>query len=480
MTNCDNVKCTFVDCLIRKRVVRWQRGGLKGLSSLKISTGVAALSLLSACATYTPDPLDSPSDALAGLEADKLAALTSTIDTPYLLGKPVDIATPLDRDAVALVALARNPDLIALRERVGVAEAQVLDAGLLPDPVVGLSGDRVVSGPTTTRPDNLAGQIALDINALRTRGARRDAAEEALRQVRLDLAWAEWQVVEAARLQAVRVHYLIRSSQLAAANRQAAQDLLRRYLAAAGRGDIGGDQVQSARIALTDAIDRDNAARLGLVSSRRELNRIMGIPPETIIALEMPIVAATPPAYDALLEKALGERFDLAALRAGYASQEASVRLAILEQFPSLNLGFSFTRDSSNNGLIGALLDFALPSLNANRGQIAIQRATRSALKAEFDARLFATRADLEEALAAYGELARQYDALQSDLPEIARYAEATRRAADRGDLAEATAIAAEQTLRDRQILLLSLEQSLAEQVIALELASQLPIERWN
>ena len=51
---------------------------------------------------------------------------------------------------------------------------------------------------------------------------------------------------------------------------------------------------------------------------------------------------------------------------------------------------------------------------------------------------------------------------------------------AHRGDLALATAIAAEQTLRDRQILLLSLEQSLAEQVIALELASQLPIERWN
>lgn len=49
-----------------------------------------------------------------------------------------------------------------------------------------------------------------------------------------------------------------------------------------------------------------------------------------------------------------------------------------------------------------------------------------------------------------------------------------------RGDLAQATAIAAEQTLRDRQILLLSLEQSLAEQVIALELASQHPIESWN
>lgn len=435
---------------------------------------------MSACATYSPEPLGEPGEALAGLDADRLAGLTMAIETPYLTGKSVDIGQRLDRDAVALIALARNPDLIALRERVGVAEAQVLEAGLLPDPLVGLTGDRVVSGPPTTRPNNLAGQIAFDINALRTLGARRDAAEEALRQVRLDLAWVEWQVVEAVRLQAVRVHYLSQASQLAGENRQASQDLLRRYLAAAGRGDIGGDAVQTARIALTDAIDRDNAARLGLVNAQRELNRTMGIPPETLTMLDRPVVPAAPPAYETLLARALDERFDLAALRAGYASQEASVRLAILEQFPSLNLGFSFTRDSSNNGLIGALLDFALPSFNANRGQIAIQRATRGALKAEYDARLFATRADIEEALATYTELTRQYDALQTDLPEIARYAEATRRAADRGDLALATAIAAEQTLRDRQILLLSLEQSLAEQVIALELASQLPIERWN
>lgn len=443
-------------------------------------TAAVMVASLPGCATYRADPLNTPEQALTDPDADVLAAVTAAIDTPYLVGKPVDLSAPLDRDDVALIALARNPNLLAMRARAGVAEAQVLDAGLLPDPTVGLSGDRVVSGPATTLPTNLAGQIALDINALRTRGARRDAADSALQQVRLDLAWAEWQVVEAARLQAVRVHFLSQNADLAEANRSAAQDLLNRYLAAAGRGDIGGDQVQAARIALTDAIDRANTAQLGLVSARRELNRVMGLPPQTTLAMAAPHPLAQAPAADRLLAHALDERFDLAALRAGYASQEAGVRLAILEQFPSLNLGFSFARDSSNNGLLGALLDFALPSLNANRGQIAIERATRTALKAEYDARLFATRADLEEAQATLAELARQYAALEQDLPEIARYAAATRRAADRGDLALATAIAAEQTLRDRQLLLLSLEQSLAEQVIALELASQLPVERWN
>ena len=309
------------------------------MSLFKFTAILAAIGFLSACATYQSEPLDSRVDALADVAPGDLAALTASIGTPYLTGRPVDIGQPLDRDAVALIALARNPDLIALRQRVGVAEAQVLDAGLLPDPIVGLSSDRVVSGPATIRPGNLASQIALDINALRTRGARRNAAEEALRQVRLDLAWAEWLVVETARLQAVRVHYNSRVAQLAGANRIAAEGLLQRYLAAAGRGDIGGDAVQTARVALTDAIDRDNAAQLGLVAARREMNRVMGVPPTNRFAVVQPDLPASVPGYDGLLAQALEERFDLAALRAGYASQEASVRLSILEQFPSLNLG---------------------------------------------------------------------------------------------------------------------------------------------
>src|SRR3546814_6959702 len=86
-----------------------------------------------------------------------------------------------------------------------VADAQLFDAGLLPDPGVGLNADRVFSGPPTARPSSFAGQVVQDIDALRTRGVRRDIAREAVRQVRLDLAWAEWRGVEGARSQAVRV-----------------------------------------------------------------------------------------------------------------------------------------------------------------------------------------------------------------------------------------------------------------------------------
>ena len=60
------------------------------------------------------------------------------------------------------------------------------------------------------------------------------------------------------------------------------------------------------------------------------------------------------------------------------------------------------------------------------------------------------------------------------------RYAEATRRAATRGDLPLATAETAEQALRDKQILLAQSDQAIAEQMIALELLTGTLREAWT
>ena len=65
-------------------------------------------------------------------------------------------------------------------------------------------------------------------------------------------------------------------------------------------------------------------------------------------------------------------------------------------------------------------------------------------------------------------------------LPEIEQFALATRRAAERGDLAIATAEAAEQSVRDKHFLLIQIEQAIAEQTIALELLVGAPQEAWN
>ena len=65
-------------------------------------------------------------------------------------------------------------------------------------------------------------------------------------------------------------------------------------------------------------------------------------------------------------------------------------------------------------------------------------------------------------------------------MPALQKYADATERAAKRGDLSLATADTALQALRDRRLALLQIDQQIAEQTIALELLSGGPSEGWT
>jgi outer membrane protein TolC len=299
-------------------------------------------------------------------------------------------------------------------------------------------------------------------------------------QVRLDLAWSEWQTAGAARLQAIRIMALEQALQLADATNDNARSLLDRTLRAAGRGDIAGDQVQAARLAAADAADKARTAQSDLNTARFELTRLLGLPPAT--ALRLAPVTGDDVTLDSgkLFAIAQANRTDIKALEAGYASQEAVVHKAILDQFPSLGLTLTANRDTSGNMIVGPSVDFTLPLWNRNRGGIAIEKATREALKAEYDARLFQTRAEIAAAVAGIEIARRQRDAVRRDLPASERFAQASRAAAARGDLSLATAQTAEQALRDKRIALSQTEQAIAEQMIALELLTGTLREAWT
>lgn len=443
--------------------------------------GAATLLLLNGCAAYTARPLAAGTENVAALNPPVPAVLlqqSQTIDRPFLTPVAIDLARPLGRDAIGVLAVLENPDLAALRARAGVAEAQVFAAGLLPDPTFTFQLDHLLSGPDPV--DNIVGGIGFNLNALRNRGLNRSLAQATQRQVRLDLAWAEWQTAQTARLQAVRVLALrdiLATTQLSAGR---ARDLLQRYLRAAGRGDIAADQVQTARLSSQDAEIAARSAETDLNTAAFELRRLLGLPP----AYPLDLAPEPPPALtlsaEELFTLAIRNRTDLAALRAGYDAQQGSVRKAVMDQFPTLDLTLNATRDSSENKFLGPVIAFTLPLWNRNRGAIRIEEATREALHAEYDARLFRTRADIAAALAGLQIARHQRDVLRAELPSITAFAAATRRAATRGDLAIATAELAEQSMRDRQLRLLQAEQAIAEQTIALELLVGAPHEAWG
>jgi cobalt-zinc-cadmium efflux system outer membrane protein len=440
--------------------------------------GLSLLVLLTACASYRAEPLSDNPQILAPPVLAAMSADAAMIDRPFLHPVAIDLSRPLDPNAVAILAVLLNPDLRAQRARAGVADAQAFAAGLLPDPTFSIGADKVLSGPDPFL--GLTAALGLNLNALRTRHVVREQANAQARQVRLDLAWAELQTSGQARIQAARVVALEKAESLARATRDSAQSVLDRMLRAAGRGDILPDQVQAARLAAFDAADRLRIAERDLATARSELTRLIGLPPGYALRLA-PLVLA-PPAPDAafLYDIAVRERTDLQALRAGYAAQEAAVHKAVLDQFPNLDLTINGARDTAGNLTLGPAVGFTLPLWNRNRGGIAIERATRAALHAEYEARLFKTRADIAAAIDSLIVLRRQRDAILRDLPAVERFARANRRAADRGDLPLTTAMTAEQAARDKEILLAQAEQGIAEQTIALELLTGVTQEAWT
>jgi outer membrane protein TolC len=294
------------------------------------------------------------------------------------------------------------------------------------------------------------------------------------------MAWAEWQTAGQARLLGARVLALTEQFAIARESAASAERLFAAAQRAAGRGDIAAAELDTRRQSVIDATDKARVAERDLAAARGELNKTLGLPPEVELTLAPPADPPLPPDSATLVAQALERRLDLQALRAGYGVAEADLHKAVLDQFPNLSLTVAGARDTANNYTLGPAVGFTLPLWNRNRGNIAIAKATREQLQAEYAARLFQTRADIDTAVKGVAALRRQRAQLAGQLPALQKYADATQRAARRGDLSPATADTALQAIRDRRLALLQIDQLIAEQTIALELLSGGPSEGWT
>lgn len=438
----------------------------------------ALLVALGGCTAYRPAPLPTAAQTLRDPDAEGLAVDAAKLDRPFLKPVAIDLAAPLTADALAAIAVLENPDLKALRAKTGVVDAQAFAARLVPDPTVQGSFDKLLSGPDVF--SGFGGQIGFDLNQLRLARTARATGAASMQQVRLDLAWAEWQTSGQARLQGARVVAL--EAQLAIIRQTAtsADQLYAATARAVARGDLGGAELDTRRQARLVAATAVRTAETALITAQGDLNRLLGLPPTQALRLAPPSPPSEPPSAAVLLEQALARRLDLQALRAGYAGAEADLHRNILQQFPTLSLTLAYARDTADNRTLGPQVGFTLPLWNRNRGGIAVATATRAQLRAEYDARLFQTRADINAAVTALASARRQRGALLAQIPAVAAFADANARAARAGDISVAAAETAAQALRDRQLELLQLDQQIAEQTIALELLSGGPSEGWT
>ena len=423
---------------------------------------------LAGCSTYEALPLTPAMPAPSTLVDLRVDA--ASLPFPALAAHRFDPSDGLDIVETAMLAVANNPDLKLARDDAAIAHAQAYAAGLLPDPQLALSRDLSDSGGADTRAAYSYG-LSYDINALLLHSSQRDAAQADAHKTDLNLLWQEWQVVSQARLLFVRVTQSRHLMDTLIETRSLFEDRVRRTQTALERGLLTSDAVSPNVAALQDVQRQIFELERQSAQSARELNALLGLAPSTVLQLQDSAepVASDGAQVDAALAALPQRRPDLIALQAGYRAQDERYRGALLAQFPALNIGLTRARDSSGIGSDAIGITMSLPFLNRNRGNIAIERATRQKLHDEYQQRLQTSRNDIAGIAAEQALDARQLAQVDAAIVEL-RTVLARSDTAYRADAVDALTYAnARAALLAKQVERINLWQAMLEQRVALQ-----------
>lgn len=440
-----------------------------GLPRRALLAGMLALPLMSGCASYRREPLPDQTSALSGAQMARIRVDARSMPLPELAAHRFDPADGLDIDEVAMLAVVNNPALKLARDDLKIARAQAFSAGLLPDPQLSFSSD--FPGAASATSSAFSAGLSADVMALLRRGPARSAANADAAKIDLGLLWQEWQTIAQARQLFIKSRFQEELLPLLARQRDLAETRYARMAAAQRQGNLTRDALTAALLAQSDAGKQYLDARRAALQTRHDLDALLGLRPDVTLRLTgggepVPLDGKT---VDAALAGLPSRRPDLLALRAGYEAQEQKYRAAILDQFPSLSIGFVRTRDTSSVYTSGFQISLNLPIFNRNRGNIAIEKATRQRLRDEYQNRLDQAYADLAQLRGDTALLERQLGQTESALPGLAQTARAAEQAYARHDLALSAYADAQSAEIAKRIEAATLRESIAEQRIGMQ-----------
>jgi outer membrane protein TolC len=444
---------------------------------------LAAIVLLLAagCSTYDakPDALGTAAVDAAltapPLESIKIAA--SKFAHPLLPPLIIDGREGFSPDEVALMAVLASPQLRALRDQRGVAQAQVVQAGILPNPQLGYTLDKVTGDPSLINGRSLG--LSWELTSLLARHDRQAGARATAGALDLDIAWQEWQTAQGARLSAFRLLALQQRLPLV---RQIESDLAETLAAikqAVARGHLTTLDLTTATNLWITAQNSRFAAEQEDRTERSGLNLALGLPAGAELALKP---AAMFPALPAgvtpatLLQGLEQRRLDLVALTLGYESNEAGLRAAVKAQFPRIGLSFGRANDTSDVRTHSYGVTVDLPLFDRNQGVIATGKATRQQLFDEYVARVAEARTQVSLIFANLAAARAQLAAAIASLPEWEQLVAAYEKALETRNTDVTAYRDARGTLAARRLEQANLQQQVLELEVALEIATGRPL----
>src|SRR3989454_936928 len=337
-------------------------------------------------------------------------------------------------DELVIRALADSPDLRAARAEIDAAAGRLQQAGLRPNPMLELGGQKALS------PDNnvmIGLTVPLDLNGRKE--GRVAVAERELQMKRAQVRDRERRLAADVRMKAGELFVARRSlavtDDLLDVNREAlrlVQDRVRQ-----GATPALEENLMLVEVNRLDALRQLLASRLDITSL--QLKALAGMAPDAPLALRGDLApSGAPPIADEAVRQALTARPDLDAARADVAMGAAKIRKERAEGrwdasvnvgYQRQDFGFDLNGVTSTGATrpiqdvfhyFGAGVSIVLPVRNRNQGNIAAASAEAQAAERRRQVAELTVRQEVAAALAQYEAARRSLEIYERGVPDIA------------------------------------------------------------
>ena len=383
-------------------------GSVQGGRRAATVLGVA-VSLLAACATYTPKPI-APAETAGALERrtlddSRLWQFIAAASPTHASAAPAwDIST------LTLAALYYHPEVEVSRTRLALARAGVITAGQIPNPTLKLSPGSGVLATEAPTAMTIGFLVTFVIETFGKREARIERARHLVEAARQDVATAAWQIRAGVRTALLDMWAAEGRLRLAVKRRTLQEQIValleRRFTAGESSAlDVARERINLSQITLSARESERQAAE-----ARARLGAAVGVPGRALEQVRIGLSTFDNPpempnvndiSEGSLRRQALQGRTDVLALLADYEAVQSALRLEVARQFPNISVGPGYAYDQGDN-LYNFELNVDLPVFNQNQGQIAEAAARRKEAAAKFVALQAKIIGEIDRALASF------------------------------------------------------------------------------
>lgn len=279
-------------------------------------------------------------------------------------------------DQAVQIALLNNQALQATFEELGVAQADVVQAGLLKNPMFSGHVRFPNRSEESTNTEFSVSQDFLDIFLV---PLRKKLAVAQLEQAKLNVSDAVLRLAAEVRGSYYTLQGMEHAQKMLKTIAQAAQTAMELAERQQAAGNISDLELANQQAAFQQVKLDFTRMDVEVLAARERLNRLMGLEgsPAWKIADKLPELPTTEPRLEDLEAHALSQRFDLATARQEVKVLEQALALTRRGVIPAVNVGADTERDSDGSRVTGPSFEVPLPVFDR-------RQAERARLQAQF------------------------------------------------------------------------------------------------